>query len=465
MAQIDKEAVNGEMRRLPSVEKLLEEALLKPYIDKYSRSLVTTAVQQTLTGLLKQIKEGVTCPDAATIIKKTGLNLEREWGGLLCSVINGSGVILHTNMGRAPLSPLAIKMINKLGGGYTPLEFDLASGDRGHRTIELEKLLCLLGGADSALVVNNNAAAVFLILKALAGGKEVIVSRGELVQIGGGFRLPEIMAQSDVKLVEVGTTNKTYLEDYENAITPQTGLILKVHRSNFALRGFSHEPTVPELAKLAYHKKLPFVYDIGSGAFKDTEKFGLEHEPTIGESINGDADVTCFSGDKLMGGPQAGIILGKKKYLDTIRKHPFMRTVRIGGLVAIALEATLLDYFKNDAASVPVWQMIALSAREIGKRAARVVIKLKQAGIEAEVIAGASMVGGGSLPDQTLPSKLISVNPPASVTQFAKKVRLGSPAVIGRTQEDRFLIDLRTVFPHLDDKLAQAIINAVEKGR
>jgi len=290
----------------------------------------------------------------------------------------------------------------------------------------------------------------------LAKGKEAIVSRGELVQIGGGFRIPEVMAESGVTLKEVGTTNQTYAEDYKKAIGKKTALILKVHQSNFAIRGFSHEAGLDELKELAGARKLPLLYDLGSGTLLDTADYGLEHEPTIQETVKS-ADIVCFSADKLLGGPQAGIIVGKKKYIDKLRKHALMRTLRVGRLMVTALEATLIQYLKQEEAQIPVWKMLGYTTEELGARARAIAAELKKAGLDAQVVDGRSAAGGGSLPDQYLKSKLVSVKPAGSIDSFAAKLRLSSPPVLGRIEEGRFLMDVRTVAPQQDGSLVEVI--------
>jgi L-seryl-tRNA(Ser) seleniumtransferase len=305
----------------------------------------------------------------------------------------------------------------------------------------------MLTEAESALVVNNNAAAVLLVLIVLARNKEVVISRGELVQIGGGFRVPEIMQQSGVSLKEVGTTNQTYIKDYEAALSQNTALLLKVHQSNFVMKGFTHETSLSELKALAEKHNLPLVYDLGSGALLDSAEFGLGHEPTVQEALSG-ADIVCFSGDKLLGGPQAGVILGKKEYVDKLRQHPLMRVIRIDKLTATALAATARLYLKKEAVEkVPVWQMIAAPLTAIEARAKALAGKL----------AGASMVGGGSLPEETLPTKLLSIKPQCGVEEFARRLRLAEPPLLGRVEDGSFLVDIRTVLPALDGQMINTI--------
>jgi L-seryl-tRNA(Ser) seleniumtransferase len=461
---MDKVKLNKELRKLPPVEQVLELDEFQPQIDRYSRQLVTGSIREVLAETRRRIGGGEACPLPDELLSSIKEHLGRCWPGFLSPVINGTGVILHTNLGRATLSAEVAAVLSDLSGQYYGLEYDLATGERGVRAKELEELLCLLTGAETALVVNNNAAAVFLILNALAEGVEVIVSRGELVQIGGGFRIPDIMREGGAHLVEVGTTNKTIVRDYEQAITRKTGLLLKVHQSNFAIRGFSQAATTAELKALAAKHDLPLVYDLGSGALLDTEDFIPAHEPTAQEALADGADVVCFSGDKLLGGPQSGIMLGSKAYLDRLRRHPLLRTVRIGKLVSQALTATLLHYLKKEAPEkIPVWRLMALGPEELANRAQDIAYKLKLAGLTAEVIKGESIVGGGSLPDQTIETCLVSIKPPRTPDEFAAGLRLATPPLLGRTQDDRFLIDVRTVLPELDDTLVR-VVTDVSRG-
>jgi L-seryl-tRNA(Ser) seleniumtransferase len=462
---MDKVELNKELRKLPPVEQVLELEELQPQIDRYSRPLVTGSIREVLVEARRRISSGAACPPPDELLGSIKENLGRRWPGFLSPVINGTGVILHTNLGRATLSAEVTAVLADLSGHYYGLEYDLATGERGVRAKELEELLCLLTGAEAALVVNNNAAAVFLILNALAEGVEVIVSRGELVQIGGGFRIPDIMREGGARLVEVGTTNKTTIRDYEQAITGKTGLLLKVHQSNFAIRGFSQAASTIELQALVARHDLPLVYDLGSGALLDTGDYKLEHEPTAQEALADGADIVCFSGDKLLGGPQSGIMLGSKAYLDRLRRHPLLRTVRIGKLVSQALTATLLHYMKKEAPEkIPVWRLMALNPDELKSRAQAIVSKLKLVGLTAAVISSESMVGGGSLPDQTLKTWLVSIKPPLSPDEFAAALRLATPPLLGRTQDDRFLIDVRTVLPELDDTLVR-VVTDVSRGQ
>ena len=449
------------LRRLPAVEKLLESPELAPEIARYSRPLVTQAARHALDGLRDKIREGQDAPPLAEVINLIKEHLRGEWPGFMSPVINGTGVILHTNLGRAPLSQKALESVSALGGQYINLESDLDDGGRGTRALELRRLIATLTGAEDALAVNNNAAAVLLVLVALAHGKEAIVSRGELVQIGGGFRVPEIMEQSGVTLREVGATNQTTLKDYEKAVGDKTALILKVHPSNFVQKGFVSQVSIAELAVLSKKRNLPLVYDLGSGAMLDTSEFGLEREPTVQEMLKHGADLVCFSGDKLLGGPQAGIIAGKKAFIKPLLSHPLMRVIRLDKLSAIALEATVKSYLDKTAAEdIPAWRMMSAGLPELQTRAKAVIRKLKASGITAELKSGASMVGGGTLPEQSLPAALISIRLEGSVETFSRRLRLSQPPLVARVENDRILIDMRTVFPGQDSLLVSVIAAA-----
>lgn len=454
----------SELRKLPSVEKVLSDPGLKAAIDRYSHPVVTATVRDVIDRIREHAAAGGRVPAFEAIVEMVSYHLAAEWPGFLEPVINATGIILHTNLGRAPLSAAAVDALVKMLGGYYALELDLATGERGVRAQGMERLLQMATGAESALVVNNNAAAVLLVLSTLAKGKEVIVSRGELVQIGGGFRVPEVMAESGAILREVGTTNQTFLCDFESAVSDETAMLLAVHRSNFAIRGFTHDATVPELKGLAKQFDLPLVYDLGSGALIDTMAYGMTHEPTVAEALSSGADIVCISGDKLLGGPQCGIILGSKIYVDRLRKNPLLRALRIDKYAAIALTATVLQYLKGEAGNLPVYRMMAETLDSLTRRGDAVVEKLAAAGFSAEVVDGESLAGGGSLPDETLPTRLVAVEIRGSMDNFCRKLRLGSPPVLGRVHEGRFVIDLRTVLSTQDEELVHALATAAPKS-
>ncbi len=446
-----------ELRKLPSVDKLLQERTVQALADEYGHDLTVEAIRQTLDLTRQAIMSGQDCPSTDELIEIMRANLETGSRPTLRPVINATGVIIHTNLGRAPLSAEARAAMELAARGYTNLEYDLEAGERGSRYVHAEELLCRLTGAEAALVVNNNAAAVLLILTALAQGKEVIVSRGHLVEIGGGFRLPAVMRQSGARLVEVGTTNRTYIHDYEEAITEETALLMRVHRSNFRLTGFVHEPNLGELVELGEKKGSPVVDDLGSGALLDTSVYGLAHEPTFQESIAQGVALVSASGDKLLGGSQAGIIVGRGDLIARLKRHPLTRALRVDKTTIAGLQATLLHYLKGEAeAKVPIWRMMAMPIEVIQGRAMAWTEKLAEAGIAARVVDGRSTVGGGSLPGETLPTKLVAVQVD-SPDELARRLRAGEPPVIGRIEDDLFLLDPRTVLPEEDAMLMEAI--------
>ncbi|MDP6043400.1 MAG: L-seryl-tRNA(Sec) selenium transferase, partial [Dehalococcoidales bacterium] len=373
-------------------------------------------------------------------------------------VVNATGVILHTNLGRAPLSGEAVAAMEAVARGYSSLEFDLDSGTRGSRQVHIESLLCQLTGAEAALVVNNNASAVLLGLTALARRKEVIVSRGQAVEIGGGFRIPDVMRQGGVKLVEVGTTNCTYINDFEQAISPRTAALLRVHSSNFRLMGFTNEVSLEDLVALTERSDLLVLDDLGSGCFLDTTQFGLAPEPMVQQSVAYGAGLICFSGDKLVGGPQAGIIVGKKQFIDRLKKHPLARAVRIDKIRLAGLAATLVHYLKDEATmKVPVWRMISAPLEEIARRAEQWALAL---GGKTKVIEGETMIGGGSLPGGTLPTRLLALGYQRgrhTAQALGRKLRSHEVPFIGRISEDVLLLDPRSVLPEEDEVVIQAL--------
>jgi L-seryl-tRNA(Ser) seleniumtransferase len=445
-----------ELRKLPSVDKLLQSAEVQALLQAHGHELVVSAIQEVLAKTRQAILDGAACPQVAELGARVGEHLSSMLQPSLCPVINATGVIIHTNLGRAPLSQAAQEAMRQ-ASAYSNLEYDLPSGERGSRYVHAEELLCRLTGAEAGLVVNNAAAAVLLVLAALAKGREVIISRGQLVEIGGGFRIPEVLAQSDARLVEVGTTNRTYLRDYEAAMTPDTALLLHVHSSNFRQTGFVHETSLAEMVTLAHAHNLLAIEDLGSGALLDTAQFGLSHEPMVQEMLATGADLVCISGDKLLGGPQAGMILGKKALVDVLKRHPLTRALRVSKSILAGLQATLLHYLKNEAIrEVPVWQMIALQPKQVEVRAEALAAWLRGRGVQAEVSDGWSAVGGGSLPGEMLPTRLVAIHVSAP-NELAQKLRLGSPPVIARIENDLLLLDLRTVLPGEEQPLREAL--------
>ena len=450
-----------ELRKLPSVDRLLREEAIRALVEEHGHDLTVEAVRQALDLARQGILAGGACPPTEELVEMARASLQALLRPTLRPVINATGVIIHTNLGRAPLSAEARAAMEAAARGYSNLEYDLEAGRRGSRYVHAEELLCRLTGAEAALVVNNNAGAVLLILSALARGGEVIISRGQLVEIGGGFRIPDVMRQSGARLVEVGTTNRTYLEDYEEAIGEDTALLMRVHRSNFRLTGFVHEPNLGELVELGKKHGLDVVDDLGSGALLDTSVYGLAHEPTMQESIAQGAALVSASGDKLLGGPQAGIIVGRGDLIARLKRHPLTRALRVDKTTLAGLQATLLHYLKGEAEEkIPVWRMIATPPEALQERAKAWAERLREAGIAASVVDGRSAVGGGSLPGETLPTKLVAIEAD-SPDELARRLRLGDPPVIGRIEGDRLLLDPRTVLEGEGELLLEAVRRAL----
>ncbi len=455
-----------DFRSLPSVDRLISDERLKPFEEVYSRPLVLSLARQLLEESRLSIARGEPAPSLDDLVESVCARIQALGQPSLCPVVNATGVILHTNLGRTPLSQEAMAAMELISRGYVNLEFDLQSGKRGSRQVHVESLLCQLTGAEAALVVNNNAAAVLLALTALAKRKEVIVSRGQAVEIGGGFRIPDVMRQSGAKLVEVGTTNCTYLSDYEQAITPRTAALLRVHSSNFKIVGFTQAVALEELVQLGEQYNLLVLDDLGSGCLLDTTRFGLDPEPKIQDSIAGGVGLAFSSGDKLLGGPQAGIIVGRKHLVDKLKKHPLARAVRIDKIRLAGLGITLLHYLKEEAEQkIPVWQMISTPLAEIERRAQRWTEHL--AGL-ATVLEGESVVGGGSLPGSTLPTRLVAIKGSTkgkernTVQELAGRLRGQQPPIIGRIEGNTLLLDPRTVPPEEDEAVLQALHHALQ---
>jgi len=458
----DKDLNNNKLNlllsKIPSVEIILQNKALKPLIQKHSRKMLTQMVRKVISEEKKNAHKNDRLYSAKERINKIKEYFKKENLSFLQGVINGSGVILHTNLGRAPLGKEMLAAVQTSLQGYANLEYDLAEGSRGKRGEIVEKLLCTLSHSEKSLVVNNNAGAIFLILNTLAKNKEVIVSRGELVQIGGGFRIPEILEQSSAHLREVGTTNQTFIDDYEKAINENTSLILKVHQSNFNMNGFVHQTDIKELKKLGEKYNLPVVVDLGSGTFLNTENFGLKHEPTVQESIRTSADIVCFSTDKLLGGPQGGVICGKEIYLKKISQHPLFRTLRVDKITLTILQEILLSYLKGKAVTkIPIWKMISCPLDKIATRSQNICQKLKKEDIPAFTKEGQTAIGGGSLPGQTLPTKLIIIKPPCPVEIFSKELRSFSPPLLGRKEKEFFILDPRCIDPSSDNLVIKII--------
>ncbi|MBI3931612.1 MAG: L-seryl-tRNA(Sec) selenium transferase [Chloroflexi bacterium] len=458
--------MNSQFRHLPSVDRLISERRIKQLERVYPHQLLVNLIRQRLERERRAIAAGNPCPAIDEIVASISAQLRELESPSLRPVINATGVILHTNLGRAPLSREAMTAMDNIARSYSNLEFELDSGHRGSRQSHIEPILCQLSGAEAALVVNNNAAAVLLGLTALARRKEVIVSRGQAVEIGGGFRIPDVMRQSGAKLVEVGTTNCTYGADYEQAITPRTAALLRVHASNFQVTGFTQSVTLEEMVTLGRQYNLPVFDDLGSGCFLDTTIFGLDPEPMVPQSVAIGAGLVFFSGDKLVGGPQAGIIVGKEQLIAKLKRHPLARAVRISKTELAGVAATLLHYLKGEAVEkIPLWQMISASLEEIERRA-----RLWAEALDglAQVIDGESMIGGGSLPGSTLPTRLVAIGGEGKgkgknvVQVLAGKLRTNEKVpIIGRISENVLLLDPRSVLPEDDQVVLAGLRNLV----
>jgi L-seryl-tRNA(Ser) seleniumtransferase len=449
-----------ELRNLPSVDALLQDHTLRDLEHRYGHAILVDAARDALEATRQSILAGGEAPMPALLIDAVWSRAERAVRPSLVPVINATGVIIHTNLGRAPLSDETLAAMRVAAQGYSNLEYDLDAGARGSRHAHAESIITRLTGAEAALVVNNNAGAVLLILAACARGKQAIVSRGQLVEIGGGFRIPEVMLQSGAELVEVGTTNRTYVEDYGRAITDKTALVLRVHSSNFKVTGFTHQATLEELAALAHSRGLLCADDLGSGALLDTSVYGLAHEPMPQESLAAGADLVSFSADKLLGGPQAGLVVGKKSAIDALKKHPLTRALRVDKVTLAGLQATLLHYLKNEATKkIPIWSMIAAKPGELETRAQKWTDRLRAARLDAAVVDAESTVGGGSLPGETLPTRAVALAI-ESPDEFARRLRQNVPPIVARIEEGRVVFDPRTVLPAEEDALLAGIEHA-----
>ncbi len=441
-------------RSIPKVDVILENEAIKTGIEKFGREIVVEAIREEMDALRKFIgaceseesaKEAI-ANVPATIVARAEKNLMPN----MKKVINATGTILHTNLGRAPIGLEHMKHIAEIATGYSNLEYNLTAGKRGERYSHFEEILCKITGAEAAMAVNNNAAAVMLVLSSLGKGGEVIVSRGELVEIGGKFRIPDVMEQSGAKLVEIGTTNKTHFSDYEDAITENTAALLKVHTSNYRIIGFTESVGIDELVPLAREREIPVIEDLGSGVLIDLSKYGITYEPTVQDSIRAGADVVCFSGDKLLGGPQAGIIIGKKKYIDKMKKNQLTRALRIDKFTAATLEVVLKEYLSEERAiqNLPVLQMITKSFEEVSKEAESLKVYLESLDLNADIALEncESQIGGGSLPLERIPSKAVTIKPRnISTAELEERMRFLSVPIIPRTVNDMILLDVRTI--------------------
>lgn len=455
------------LRSLPAVDELLRQESISEAVETYPRTLVVRAVRNVLDRNRQAILNGKVALDSqgfeqANLVKEILAEIQHLASFTLRRVINATGVIVHTNLGRSLLCQDALDRLQLIGSGYSNLEYDLTAGRRGSRYVHAEDILCEITGAEGALVVNNNAGAVLLALNTLAQGKEVVVSRGQLVEIGGSFRIPDIMSRSGARLREVGCTNRTHLYDYEGAIGPETALLLDVHASNYQIVGFTAEVGLEELVELGRKHEVPVMQDLGSGCFVDVTPFGLQGEPLVQDTVRSGADVITFSGDKLLGGTQAGIILGRREVIAELRRNPLTRALRVDKLTLAALEATLRLYRDENTAiqAIPTLTMIATDQKTLEDRAQGLVKALRAnipESIEVEIMDGSSMVGGGALPTQTLPTKLVAISSKeASAARLEAHFREYVPPIIGRVEQELFLLDTRTLQPGDEEVIVAA---------
>ena len=449
--------VASRYRSLPSVDSVLSDERVQKLVAEYSRPAVLELVRSQLEDGRTAVAGGSAAPGPDAVVRAVQERAAARWQPRPRPVVNATGVILHTNLGRAPLSPAAMRAVGRVAASYSDLELDRGTGRRGSRQAHVDSLLCQLTGAEAALVVNNNAAAVLLGLTAVASGREVIVSRAEAVEIGGGFRIPDVLRQSGAELVEVGTTNRTYVRDYETAITERTAAILAVHASNFRVTGFTHAPAIGELVEAGKRRGVPVLHDLGSGCLLDTAAYGLAHEPMPQESVASGAGLAFFSGDKLLGGPQAGIVVGDGDLVGRLTRHPMARAVRIDKLSLAALGATLMHYVREEATTeIPIWRMVAAPGDDLRSRAER---WRKSAG-SGEVVEAHSTLGGGSLPGETLAGPVLSIDAretPGGAAATAERLRRADPPVLGRIEDEHLLLDPRTVLPDEDDGVVRVL--------
>jgi L-seryl-tRNA(Ser) seleniumtransferase len=467
-------------RHIPSLDAFLSEPGVAPLIDRFGREAVTASARDALDDVRASIAAAASAPapagsaapgapdvSAPALVDRLRSRLERRFAPSLAPAVNATGVIMHSGLGRAVLSAAAVDALAAVSSGYSTLALDLESGKRVSRDRHVEALLRDLTGAEAATVANNNAAATVLILNTLAQGKEVVVSRGQLVEIGGSFRMPDVMATSGALLREVGTTNKTHLADYEAAVTESTGAILRVHHSNYRIVGFAEEPSIEDLAALGRARGVPVIDDLGSGALVDLARFGLATEPLVTASVRAGADAVCFSGDKLIGGPQSGLIVGKSAWIQKIRKNPLARAFRCGKLTLAALESTLKLFLAPDTLTErhPIYRMLALTPDELARRGKKLAASLRKslpASVAVTVEDGASQVGSGAVPVETLPSKVLAVRSTGlAPDELSRRLRFSTPPVFARIHKDAVLFDLRTIQPGEDALIEQALIEAI----
>lgn len=454
--------VAKELRKLPKIDDLVQVPALAACVIAAGRERVVRGARDAVEKARKDIQDGACCPSPEQIIASIYERVEAGIQSSLRAVINATGVVIHTNLGRSPLSEDTVAAMGRVARGYSNLEFDLEAGERGSRYVHCSRLLAELSAAEDAVVVNNNAAAVMLLLAAFARGREVVVSRGQLLEIGGGFRIPDVMRESGAHLVEVGTTNRTYPEDYRAALTERTAALMVMHRSNFQLTGFVHDPELRELAALAREHGVLLIDDLGSGSFLDTAAYGLPREPRVQDRVAAGADLVCFSGDKLVGGPQAGFIVGRKDLIARIKRVPMLRALRVDKVTLAGIEATLQHYRRGDAEkAIPIWRSISATPEELEGRVQYWRQRLGLGADDAQNFCTTSPVGGGSLPGAVLPTRALALRL-ARPDAFAEHLRAGSPPVIGRIEQGLFVLDARTVLPHEDEALLGALKAALD---
>ena len=463
MSRVQQRAPLPVLRDLPSIDRLLRAPGAGELAAAFGRPLATEALRAALdearAALVSDPDDAATIPPDHEFVSEARRQLTEWLAPTLRPVINATGIIVHTNIGRAPLSEAALAAVAAVSAGYSTLEYDLSEGKRGSRATHTEELLRRVTGAEAALVVNNNAAAVLLMLSALGRGREIIISRGQLVEIGGGFRVPDVLAQSGARLVEVGTTNRTHLDDYIEAIGQDTAAILVVHHSNYKIVGFTGRPPLHELAQVARDHDLLLLFDQGSGALVDVAPFGLEPEATVLDGLRAGCDLVAFSGDKLLGGPQAGILAGRDALIGRLKRHPLARAVRADKMALAALSATLGPYLTGRIDEILVWSMIARSSEAIAAEAHSWAARLARAGVPAAVESSESYVGGGSLPGTSLPTSVVALTPGRSaVDELAARLRAEPVPIIGRIHSESLLLDPRTVLPGQTDPLLRSVI-------
>lgn len=452
--------MTNELQKIPSVNILLREPAVEDLCKKISRPFVLETVRSVLSNIRSNMRNGEMVPGISQIISDIKSAIDIQVNSFPKPIINATGIILHTNFGRALLSKEATNAVKNIATNYSNLEFDLVSGQRYQRHKHIEHIINYLTDSEASNVVNNNASALILTLTSICEGREIIISKGEQVEIGGGFRIPDIINQSKVHIKEVGTTNRTYLSDYENAINENTAAILKVHPSNFKTIGFTESPELDELVTLANKYDIKVINDLGSGCLINTEKYGIEHEPTVQESVSSGSHITLFSGDKLIGGPQSGIIIGEQGLIEKTIKHPLARSFRLDKLNLAALHITLEHYVKDEVEKkIPVWKMIKMSKRIILTKAKKLQKLIKY---KTTIEKGLSQIGGGSLPGQELETYVLAIdekNMPLDQEIFKKILRESTPAIIGRSENSKLLLDLRTILPNQIKSLASTINN------